>query len=215
MTLKDGDTESGVLSLKSEAKPLPDRQVMSKKIFMSKIGKEFLQTALRRLKYYKDLGDKTFEQLSDADFHYQLNEESNSMAILIQHLAGNMLSRWTNFLTEDGEKEWRQRDDEFEIHTYTKNQLLELWEKGWACFFKSLESLKKKDLKKIIYIRQEPLSVVDAINRQLAHYPYHIGQIIYVAKTLKNQGWKNLSIPKGNSAQYNNNQLVKDPAKKF
>lgn len=182
---------------------------------MSKIGKEFLQTALRRLKYYKDLGDKTFEQLSDADFHYQFNEESNSMAILIQHLAGNMLSRWTNFLTEDGEKEWRQRDDEFEIHAYTKNQLLELWEKGWACFFKSLESLKKKDLKKIIYIRQEPLSVVDAINRQLAHYPYHIGQIIYVAKTLKNQGWKNLSIPKGNSAQYNNNQLVKDPAKKF
>lgn len=182
---------------------------------MSKIGKEFLQTAIRRLKYYKDLGDKTFEQLSDADFHYQLNEESNSIAILIQHMAGNMLSRWTNFLTEDGEKEWRQRDDEFEIHRYSKQQLLELWEQGWGCFFTTLESLKKKDLKKIIYIRQEPLSVVDAINRQLAHYPYHIGQIIYAAKTQKKQGWKNLSIPKGNSAQYNNNSAVKDPAKKF
>ena len=182
---------------------------------MSSIGKEFLNTAIRRLKYYKDLGDKTFEQLADADFHYRPNEESNSIAIIIQHMAGNMLSRWTNFLTEDGEKEWRQRDDEFEIHNYSKQQLLELWEKGWACFFTAVEPLTKKDLKKTIYIRKETLTVIDAINRQLAHYPYHIGQIIFIAKIIKNKDWKNLSVPKGKSQQYNTNAEIKDPAKKF
>lgn len=178
-------------------------------------GKEFLQTAVRRLKYYKDLGDKTFEQLNEWDFHYQPNDESNSIAVIIQHMVGNMLSRWTNFLTEDGEKEWRKRDEEFEIHTYTKQQLLELWEKGWTCFFDALESLKKKDLKKTVHIRKEPLTVIDAINRQLAHYPYHIGQIIFLAKIIKNKSWKNLSIPRGDSQQYNNAAAIKDPAKKF
>lgn len=178
-------------------------------------GKEFLQTAVRRLKYYKDLGDKTFEQLNEWDFHYQPNDESNSIAVIIQHMAGNMLSRWTNFLTEDGEKEWRKRDEEFEIHTYTKQQLLELWEKGWQCFFDALESLKKKDLKKTVHIRKEPLTVIDAINRQLAHYPYHVGQIIFLAKIIKNKSWKNLSIPRGDSQQYNNAADIKDPAKKF
>ena len=157
---------------------------------MNTIGKEFLSTAVRRLKYYKDLGDKTFEQLSDEDFHYQPNDESNSIAVIIQHMAGNMLSRWTNFLTEDGEKEWRQRDDEFEIHSYSKQQLIELWEKGWACFLNAVETLQEDDLLKTIYIRKEPLSVIDAINRQLAHYPYHIGQIIYIAKIARNQDWK-------------------------
>jgi len=182
---------------------------------MSSLGKEFLQTATKRLKYYKDLGDKTFEQLGDWDFHYQPNEESNSIAIIIQHMAGNMLSRWTDFLTEDGEKEWRQRDDEFTIHEYKKQELMELWEKGWTCFFTALESLKKKDLKKTIHIRQEPLSVIDAINRQLAHYPYHVGQIIHIAKTIKGKNWKNLSIPKGESHLYNSSTETKDPAKKF
>jgi len=181
---------------------------------MSSVGKEFLTTAIRRLKYYKDLGDKTMEQLNDWDFHYQPNEESNSIAIIIQHMAGNMLSRWTNFLTEDGEKEWRTRDDEFEVHNYTKQQLVELWEKGWSCFLAALDSLKKKDLKKTVTIRQEPLSVIDAINRQLAHYPYHIGQIVHIAKTIKGKNWKNLSIAKGASQVYNESNEVKDPAKK-
>lgn len=178
-------------------------------------GKEFLQTAVRRLKYYKDLGDKTFEQLNEWDFHYQPNDESNSIAVIIQHMAGNMLSRWTNFLTEDGEKEWRKRDEEFEIHTYTKQQLLDLWEKGWTCFFDAVESLKKKDLKKTVHIRKEPLTVIDAINRQLAHYPYHVGQIIFLAKIIRNKSWKNLSIPRGDSQQYNNTAAIKDPAKKY
>ncbi len=172
-------------------------------------------TVIRRLKYYKELGDKTFEQLGEEDFYYRPNEESNSIAIIIQHIAGNMLSRWTNFLTEDGEKEWRNRDDEFEIHTYSKQQLLDLWEKGWTCFLKAIEPLKKKELKKTIYIRKESLSVIDAINRQLAHYPYHIGQIIYIAKIIKDTHWKNLSIPKGHSQVYNTTAPIKDPAKKF
>ena len=180
------------------------------------IGKEYLQTVIRRVKYYKDLGDKTFEQLnSDADFHYQPNEESNSIAVIIQHITGNMLSRWTNFLTEDGEKEWRQRDDEFAIHSYTREQLLEIWEKGWKCFLDALQSLNEEDLLKTIYIRQEKLSAIDAINRQLAHYPYHIGQIVYIGRMIKDHSWKNLSIPKGQSKQYNKSETVKDPAKKF
>jgi Protein of unknown function (DUF1572) len=176
---------------------------------MSSLGKEFLATAIRRLKYYKDLGDKTFEQLNDWDFHYQPNEESNSIAIIIQHMAGNMLSRWTDFLTEDGEKDWRQRDDEFTVHDYRKHQLLELWEKGWACVFTAMEGLKKKDLKKTILIRQEPLTVIDAIHRQLAHYPYHVGQIIYLAKIIKNHDWQNLSIPKGHSEKFNRQMHTK------
>jgi Protein of unknown function (DUF1572) len=179
------------------------------------ISKDFLETSIRRFKYYKDLGDKTFIQLNEWDFHYQPNDESNSIALIIQHMTGNMLSRWTNFLTEDGEKEWRKRDEEFEVHQYSKEQLLEQWEKGWTCFFETLASLKKKDLKKTVTIRQESLTVIDAINRQLAHYPYHIGQIIFLAKIIKNKNWQNLSIPKGNSQVYNNSGDVKDPAKKF
>jgi hypothetical protein len=179
------------------------------------IGNDYLETAIRRLKYYKELGDKTFVQLNEWDFHYQPNDESNSIATIIQHLSGNMLSRWTNFLTEDGEKDWRKRDEEFDVHQYTKEQLVELWEKGWSCFLDTLGSLKKKDLKKTVTIRQEELTVIDAINRQLAHYPYHIGQIIFLAKIIKNKNWQNLSIPKGNSQAYNQSAEIKDPAKKY
>ena len=165
------------------------------------LGKEYLTTVIKRLKYYKDLGEKTFEQLEEKDLHYLPTSESNSIAIIVQHLAGNMLSRFTNFLTEDGEKEWRQRDDEFEAHNYSKQQVIDLWKKGWECCFNALESLTENDLETIIYIRKEPLSVVDAINRQLGHYPYHIGQIIFIARMIKNKDWKNLSIPKGHSLE--------------
>lgn len=182
---------------------------------MASIGEDFLATAIRRVKYYKDLGDKTFEQLADADLHYQYNEESNSIAVIIQHMAGNMLSRWTNFLTEDGEKEWRQREEEFAVHDYSREQLLELWEKGWRCFLDALASIREEDLLKTIYIRQESLTVIDAVNRQLAHYPYHVGQIAYTGRMIRGAGWKSLSIPKGESAQYNQNAAVKDPAKQF
>ena len=178
------------------------------------LGKEYLQTAIRRMKYYKELGDKTFEQLNEWDMHFQSNEETNSIAIIIRHMSGNMLSRWTNFLQEDGEKEWRKRDDEFEPGKLSKEQLIAEWEKGWHCFLQALESLKKKDLKKTVRIRNEELTAIDAINRQLAHYPYHVGQIIHIAKTIRNKNWKNLSIPKGQSVVYNNSSDIKDPAKK-
>jgi hypothetical protein len=182
---------------------------------MSSISKDYLQTLINRLKYYKDLGDRTFDQLEEMDFHFALNEDSNSIAMIIKHIAGNMLSRWTNFLTEDGEKEWRDRDREFEESDDSKGSLIELWNRGWECFLAAIGPLKKKDLKKTIYIRQEPLTVIDAINRQLAHYPYHIGQIIYIGKIIKGKNWKNLSIPKGGSASYNNSDSLKDPAKKY
>jgi hypothetical protein len=177
------------------------------------IGTEYLQTAIKRLRYYKGLGEKAFDQLTDADFHFTPNEASNSIAVIIQHLSGNMLSRWTNFLIEDGEKAWRQRDEEFEVHNYNRRQILDLWEKGWNCFLHALTSLTENDLLKTIYIREEPLSVIDAINRQLAHYPYHIGQILFIGKLIKNTGWQSLSIEKGKSEDYNKSEGVKDPAK--
>jgi len=178
------------------------------------LGSEYLQATIKRLRYYKFLGEKTFEQLTDADFHFAPNEASNSIAVIIQHVSGNMLSRWTNFLIEDGEKAWRQRDEEFEVHDYSKQQLLELWEKGWICFLNALTSLTENDLLKTIYIREEPLLVIDAINRQLAHYPYHVGQILYIGKIIKGAGWQSLSIDKGKSEAYNKSDGIKDPAKK-
>ena len=163
---------------------------------MNKEAIEFLQTAISRVKYYKSLAEKTFEQVSDKDLNYQFNGESNSIAMIVQHMVGNMLSRWTNFLTEDGEKSWRQRDEEFVVHNYNKQQLTELWEKGWNCFLGTMNELTTEDLLKTIFIRKEPLTVIDAINRQLAHYAYHVGQIVFIGKMLKNEEWKSLSIPR-------------------
>lgn len=167
------------------------------------LAKTFLESYIKRSNYYKELGDKTFDQLTDADFHVQPNAESNSIAIIIQHLAGNMLSRFTNFLTEDGEKEWRNRDTEFEQQQLTKGQLLKKWNEGWDCFLAAVKSLTEDDLQKTITIRSEPLSVIDALNRQLAHYPYHVGQIVYIGRIIKADQWKTLSIAKGKSGEFN------------
>jgi hypothetical protein len=163
----------------------------------------FLSSVIKRFTDYKKLAQKTFDQLSTQELHFQPNEESNSIAIIIQHMAGNMLSRWTDFLTTDGEKEWRDRDSEFEIKSATKEELLAFWEKGWACLMNTLGSLTENDLLTTIRIRGEELTAMDAIIRQMAHYPYHIGQIIYAAKLIKNKAWINLSVPKGGSAQFN------------
>lgn len=182
---------------------------------MNSLATEYLETVIRRLKYYRHLGEQAFSQLEEKDFTVQPSSASNSIAMIIQHMSGNMLSRWTNFLTEDGEKEWRRRDEEFERHEYSQGQLTEMWNKGWDCFIGTLESLKEEDLLKTIYIRKEPLSAIDAINRQLAHYPYHVGQILYIAKQLKDSGWKSLSIEKGGSKAYEHGEGIKDPAKKF
>jgi hypothetical protein len=163
----------------------------------------FLKSAIQQFKDYKLLAEKTFSQISDNDFHFQPNETVNSIAINITHLHGNMLSRWTNFLDEDGEKEWRQRDDEFEVHDYSRKKLLELWEKGWQTVFNTLDILQPVDLTKIVYIRTKPLTVTDAILRQLTHYAYHVGQIVMLGKIIKNTEWQTLSIAKGHSAAYN------------
>ena len=160
------------------------------------LGSVYLESAISRLTGYRELAEKTFMQLEEKDFHYKPNETSNSMAVIIQHISGNMLSRWTNFLTEDGEKTWRARDDEFDEQQFNREQLLNVWDKGWDCLLQSLRSLTEDDLLKTIYIRNEPLSAIDAINRQLAHYPYHVGQILYIGKLIKDDKWINLSMPK-------------------
>lgn len=162
----------------------------------------FLKDSIKRFRYYKELGDKTFEQLNDDDFFYQPNTESNSIAIIIQHMYGNMLSRWTNFLTEDGEKDWRKRDAEFEVITMKREDLLSFWNEGWNCLLNTLENLQPGDLMKTITIRTEPLLVYDAILRQLAHYPYHVGQIVYIGRMILEKEWRSLSIPKGGSKSY-------------
>ncbi len=163
----------------------------------------FLQSAIKRFKEYKTLADKTFAQLEEKDFYFQPGSESNSIAIIVQHLSGNMLSRWTNFLTEDGEKSWRNRDEEFFASQHGRQQLMEKWEEGWSCLFDALQNLTENDLAKTIYIRTEPLIVIDAINRQLAHYPHHVGQIVYLGKMIRNEGWKTLTIAKGKSGDFN------------
>ena len=171
---------------------------------METLGTIFLQSAINRVKYYKQLADRAFAQLEEKDFYYTPDQSSNSLALIIQHMSGNMLSRWTNFLLEDGEKSWRNRDSEFNDQHYSKKVLLNIWEKGWDCFLGALEALKEEDLLKTIYIRSEPLVVVDAINRQLAHYPHHVGQIVYIGKMLKGNKWESLSIEKDKSVDYNN-----------
>ena len=179
------------------------------KIQKMSAGREYLNSVIKRMKYYKSLGDKTLAQLNETDLHYSPNAEANSIAIIIQHMAGNMLSRWTEFLTGDGEKEWRTRDAEFEEQHLTKEQLLEQWEKGWNCCLDVLNSLTEEDLLKTIYIRKEGLIAIDAINRQFAHYPYHVGQIIQIAKSIKSDKWLSLSIAKGQSEDYNRQMHAK------
>ena len=164
---------------------------------------------IKRFEYYKMLGDQSFEQLSEEQFFWQFNEESNSIAIIIKHIAGNMLSRWMNFLTEDGEKPWRNRDDEF-LNTFkTKNEVLAYWEKGWDCLFGVLNQINDENLYSTIYIRNEAHSVIDAVFRQLAHYSYHVGQIVFIAKMLKNEDWKTLSIARNKSNDFNSEMKAK------
>ena len=169
----------------------------------------FLKDIAKRFQSYKSLGDKTLEQLSEADLKNRPNEESNSVAIIIQHLYGNMMSRFSNFLTEDGEKSWRKRDEEFEPMDMSKQDIIDCWETGWSTVMNTIASLREEDLQKEITIRSEKLSVYDALLRQLGHYPYHVGQMIYIGKMLKGKEWKNLSVPKGGSEAYNKSMTGK------
>ena len=167
----------------------------------------YLTSIKTRFEFYKDLGDKTFTQLSNEQLFWQYNEASNSIGIIVKHLWGNMLSRWTDFLTSDGEKDWRLRDAEFENNIANREELLAKWEEGWSSLFNAINPLTEEDLTKEILIRKEILSVVDAINRQLAHYAYHVGQIVFIGKMLGGNHWTSLSIPKGKSKEYNNDKF--------
>ncbi|HRF99623.1 MAG TPA: DUF1572 family protein [Bacteroidia bacterium] len=182
------------------------------------VSEDFLRSANRQFLYYKTLGEKAIDQLEPEQLFISLNEDTNSIATIVKHLHGNMLSRWTDFLTTDGEKEWRNRDEEFdastELSNQTKEHVLKQWSQGWECLFNTLNSLKPEDLDKIIYIRNEGHTVLEAINRQLAHYPYHVGQVVFYAKILKKSEWTSLSIPKNKSKDYNSYKFSKEKSKK-
>lgn len=167
------------------------------------ITKNYLDDAIRSFRSYKRLAERALEQVSDDEFFLQIDEESNSLALIVKHIAGNQRSRWTDFLTTDGEKPDRHRDTEFELNDETRESLMAFWEAGWATLFETLESLTADDLDKTITIRGEPHTVVEAINRQLTHYPYHIGQIVFLAKHLRASEWKTLSVPRNRSAEFN------------
>ncbi|MBT8180190.1 MAG: DUF1572 domain-containing protein [Eudoraea sp.] len=163
----------------------------------------YLKSLLFECQRYKSLGDKTFVQLNDADIHWKYESTGNSIAVIVKHLSGNMLSRWTNFFSEDGEKTWRNRDSEFEDTYKTKEEMLVAWEKGWNCFYDAIQEINEENFEKTIKIRNEPHSILQALNRQLAHYSYHIGQIVLLGKTIKGENWVSLSIPKGQSKAFN------------
>lgn len=170
----------------------------------------FLESAGKLFRHYKKLGEGAIAQLSDEEVLHQPSEASNSIALIVHHLSGNMLSRWTDFLTTDGEKAWRNREAEFEIAYSDKKSMLEDWEKGWTCLLTAMDSLKPDDLSKIVYIRNEGQTVLEAIQRQLAHYAHHVGQILFQAKVLKGSQFKSLSIPKGSSEKFNQEKFSQE-----
>jgi hypothetical protein len=173
----------------------------------------YLESVGKQFEYYKMLAEKTFGQLSDEQLFWKYNEESNSIATIVKHLWGNMLSRWTDFLNSDGEKEWRDRDAEFENDLASREAMMSKWNEGWKCLFDALNGLTEADLDREIFIRNQGHTVMEAINRQLAHYPYHVGQIVFIGKMCLDGQWNSLSIPKGNSKQFNDAKFAQDKHK--
>jgi hypothetical protein len=174
----------------------------------------FLESAIKLFRYYKKQGEGAIAQLKDAEVLHKPNEASNSIALIVHHLSGNMLSRWTDFLNSDGEKAWRNREAEFAESYPNKEAMMAVWEKGWSCLLTTLENLTPDDLSKIIYIRNEGQSVLEAIQRQLAHYSSHVGQILYQAKVIKGDEFKSLSISKGGSDSFNKEKFSQEKSRK-
>lgn len=170
----------------------------------------YLESARKQFLYYKTLGEKAIAQLADDQLGYSPDPDTNSIAVIVKHLAGNMRSRWTDFLTSDGEKPWRDRDAEFEGDYPNREALLADWNDGWNCLFTALDSLAPGQLMQLIYIRNEGHTVVEAINRQLAHYPYHVGQMVFFAKFLCQKPWQTLSIARNQSHNYNAGKFAKE-----
>lgn len=174
----------------------------------------FLNSVQKRALEYKTLGDKTIQQLEESDLNAAPAPGSNSIAVIVRHLHGNMRSRWTHFLTEDGEKPWRSREAEFAPDHLAKDVVIEMWEEGWQVFLSALAALQPADLQRTITIRYEPLLVVDAVMRQVVHYAGHVGQIVYIGKMLKGAHWQSLSIQQGGSEAFNQQmQAQHDPTK--
>ena len=174
------------------------------------MNSSFLKSSLLQFRYYKELGEKTIEQVPEIKLSFQINNETNSINTIVKHLSGNMVSRWTDFLSSDGEKQFRNRDDEFIDTIESKKELMEIWRQGWNVLFDTLEGLSFQDLEKIIYIRNDGHTVIESINRQLCHYSYHVGQIVMIGKIICGDKWNSLSIPKGESQSFNLNKFSKD-----
>ncbi|MGA2858236.1 MAG: DUF1572 family protein [Candidatus Sulfotelmatobacter sp.] len=167
------------------------------------VSKHYLEEARRQMRGHKRMGEAAMAQLRDEDFFLALDPESNSVAVLVKHLAGNMRSRFTDFLSSDGEKPDRFRDREFEVTpATTRADVMKWWDEGWACVFAAIDPLKPEDVMRAVTIRGEPHTVLQAINRQIAHYAQHIGQIVFLAKHLRSSEWKTLSIRRGKSEEY-------------
>lgn len=174
---------------------------------------DYLTSARKQFAYYQLLGEQTFAQLPDEALFWQYNAESNSIATIVKHLCGNMLSRWTDFLTTDGEKAWRNREAEFDNDIASRAELLATWQQGWQCLFAALDSLNESNWHQLVYIRNQGHTVTEAINRQLAHYPYHVGQIVFIGKMVRAGQWQSLSIPRGSSAAFNAEKFAQAPHK--
>ena len=170
----------------------------------------YLHSARRQFELYKQLGEKAMTQVSDEALRWQQDEESNSIAMIVKHLWGNMRSRWTDFLTTDGEKPWRERDAEFQNDWDSRALILDKWNEGWQCLFTALDSITDADLDRIIYIRNEGHTILEAINRQIAHYAYHVGQIVFIAKMVRASDWQTLSIARNKSGDYNTGKFAQE-----
>lgn len=199
---------------------------------------DYLNSAKQQFLYYKQLGDKTMAQLSDEQLYWQYNDASTSIAILVKHLWGNMMSRWTDFLTKDGEKDFRKRDEEFKLHVGPSLQgvdtdiaegvdnnadgvnersravITERWELGWACLFTALDAINEENFDTVIYIRNQGHTISEAVNRQMMHYAYHVGQMVYLGRMMKGDDWQSLSIPKGDSKTYNAEKFAQEKGKR-
>ena len=177
-------------------------------------AENYLESLRKLFRYYKSLGERTFAQISDEEIHFQPHPEANNIAIIVKHLNGNMLSRWSDFLNSDGEKDFRNRDGEFQHTIKNKEELLELWDEGWNCLFEAIDPLIEADLDKLAYIRNEGHTVIEAINRQMTHYAYHVGQIVYLGTVIRGKEWKSLTIPKGGSKAYNQKKFGEEKRRK-
>ena len=175
---------------------------------------DYLTSLVKQFRYYRSLGEKAMSQLSDAQLSWQFNNESNSIAIIVNHLGGNMRSRFTDFLTSDGEKPWRNRDEEFVNRFVSRDKILECWNEGWDLLLQAIDSLGEEDLAKVVYIRNEGHTVIEALNRQLAHYSYHVGQIVFIAKMLADKNWQTLSIARNRSGDYNTIKFERDKSRR-